>query len=65
MITVLDSVTNSKKQYIINTELDLSYCTKKIKCLLNNAVEANLILQLVIKKLRLFNSSLESAITLQ
>ena len=65
MITALGSVTNSKKQYITDTELDPSYCTKKIKCLLDNAAEVNLILQLVIKKLELSNSSLESAITLQ
>ena len=65
MITALDSVTNSKKQYIINTKLDLSYCTKKIKCLLDNAAEVNLILQLVIKKLELSNSPFKSAITLQ
>ena len=65
IITVLDSVINSKKQYITNAELDPSYCIKKIKCLLNNTAEANLILQLVIKKLRLSNSSLKSAITLQ
>ena len=65
MITALGPVTNSKKQYIINAELDLSYCTKKIKCLLDNAAEANLILQLVIKKLKLSNSPLKSAITLQ
>ena len=65
IITTLNSVTNSKKQYITDTELDSLYCTKKIKCLLDNAVEVNLILQLVIKKLELFNSSLKSAITLQ
>ena len=65
IITALGSVTNSKKQYITDIKLDLSYCAKKIKCLLNNAVEANLILQLVIKKLRLSNSPLKSAITLQ
>ena len=65
MIIALGSVTNSKKQYITNTELDPSYCIKKIKCLLNNAAEANQILQLIVKKLRLSNSSLKSAITLQ
>ena len=64
IITALDSVTNDKKQYITDAELDLSYCTKKIKCLLDNAAEVNLVLQLVIKKLRLSNSSLKSAITL-
>ena len=65
MIITLDSVTNSKKQYITNTELDPSYCTKKVKCLFNNAAEVNLILQLVIKKLELSNSPLKSAIILQ
>ena len=65
IIIVLDSITNSKKQYITDTELDPFYCAKKIKCLLNNAAEVNLILQLVIKKLELSNSSLKSAITLQ
>ena len=65
MITVLGPVTNSKKQYIINTKLGSSYCTKKIKCLFNNAAEVNLVLQLVVKKLELFNSPLKSAITLQ
>ena len=65
MITALGPVTNSKKQYIADAELDPSYCTKKIKCLLDNAAEVNLILQLVIKKLELLNSSLKSAITLQ
>ena len=65
MITALDSVTNSKKQYITDVKLDLSYCIKKVKCLLDNTVEANLILQLVIKKLELSNSSFKSAITLQ
>ena len=65
MITALDSVINDEKQYITDTELNPSYCTKKIKCLLNNAAEVNLILQLVIKKLELSNSSFKSAITLQ
>ena len=65
MITALGSVTNNKKQYITNAKLDPSYCAKKIKCLLDNAAEVNLISQLVIKKLKLSNSSLKSAITLQ
>ena len=65
IITALGPVTNSKKQYITDTELDPLYCTKKIKCLLNNAAEVNLILQLIIKKLKLSNSPLKSAITLQ
>ena len=65
MITALNSVTNNEKQYVTDTELDPPYCTKKIKCLLDNAAEANLILQLVIKKLELSNSSLKLTITLQ
>ena len=64
IITALGPVTNSNKQYITDAELDPSYCTKKVKCLLNNTAEANLISQLVIKKLRLSNPSLKSAITL-
>ena len=43
MITALDLVTNSKKWYIADIKLDLSYCAKKIKCLLNNAAEVNLV----------------------
>ena len=65
MITVLDSVVNEEKQYITDAELGPPYCIRKIKCLLNNAAEANLVLQLVVKKLELSNSSLESTITLQ
>ena len=65
IITALGPVINSKKQYITDAELGPPYCTKKVKCLLNNAAEVNLILQLVVKKLELSNSSLESAITLQ
>ena len=65
MITALDSVINSKKQYITDTKLDPLYCAKKIKCLFNNAAEVNLVLQLVIKKLELSNPPLKSAITLQ
>ena len=65
MITVLGPVTNGKKQYITDAELDSPYCTKKIKCLLDNAAEVNLISQLVIKKLGFSNPPLKSAITLQ
>ena len=65
MITALGPVTNDEKQYITDAELGPPYCTKKVKCLLDNAAEVNLVLQLVVKKLELSNSPLESAITLQ